>query len=254
MTEITATYQLSNLTRRQLPASLRKLLVGSLGVHTGVVLLAIAAQALGGGLRAREPIEFMPTKLVRLGEKRPEQMLPRLESPAPASTPTPDAPPSPPTASSPPVTLGKPTPAPSVRTTQQALSNLREQTQVTGALNRLRGLVAGDPEGVREGEVSDAQLAIAGNKFATEVFRCLKQHYAIEGIDRTAVADKVATVRIQIGPTGFFTKSQISQGSGLPAFDRAVERAVERCGKVSPPPEVLRARVARDGLEIVFKP
>ena len=109
----------------------------------------------------------------------------------------------------------------------------------------------GDPDGVEDGEVSDAAKAIIGQKYITEIYKCMKSHYTIEGIDPSKVRNREATVYVRVQPNGQLYGEKILRSSGLPAFDRAVERSIKRCGKVSPPPAEIRNL---DGLEIVFQP
>ena len=59
---------------------------------------------------------------------------------------------------------------------------------------------------------------------------------------------------VRIRADGTLFGERILDSSGLPAFDRAVERAVNKCGKVSPPPETMRDIVEEEGVGILFKP
>ena len=139
-----------------------------------------------------------------------------------------------------------------------AKERINQLAQVTNALERLkerdREVPEGRADGVRGGEVSDLAHSIAGNAFATEVVRCLHDHYAIEGINPDAVKSRSALVVIRIDRDGSFLESHLEHSSGLPAFDRAVERALKLCGKVSPPPETMRDQVRNDGFEVEFQP
>ena len=138
--------------------------------------------------------------------------------------------------------------APSAR---ERATNLNK---VNNALARLRQKVEGTADGARDGDVSRAELALMGNRYATEVQRCVQRNYVIEGTDPGKVAQLQAVVVIRVQADGAFAGVRIDRGSGVPAFDRAVERAVHRCGKVSPPPPELRQQLRGEGLEIVFKP
>ena len=234
---------------------------GSLAVHLALFGLIW----LVGVLRphfVRAPQRVLTTKLVRLGTPRPEALLPRQEPDLPPPTTPP-----PPSATPPPPPATAPTPAPPQAALKPALSLRPEAVaapsararaaamgKVSSALDRLRQKVEGTADGARDGEVSRAELQLMGDRYATEVERCIQRNYVIEGTDPSRVAALQATVVIRIQPNGAFAGVRVESGSGVPAFDRAVERAVHRCGRVSPPPPELRRQVRQDGLEIVFHP
>lgn len=238
--------------RPAIPAGLRRLMFGSMAVHLLALVIALVAGRLSVNAKVVPPRSFIPTKLVRFGKKRPKHLLPRLNRPPPPK-PKPD------------VNLS-PTPPPDAPTTsetpQKALSALdraKQLSKTSRALDRLRRTTEaeepdGDPDGVEEGEVSDVQAAIIGNKFATEIYRCLKKNYTIEGVSRSRVANRQASILVRVQSDGKLFGIKLLKRSGLAAFDRAVERAVARCGKVSQPPQLLRDQVKSDGIEIVFKP
>ncbi len=236
--------------RQGLPKGLQRLLLVSAMAH----VLLVAGVVVAGQFSARPPPStpqhFIPTKLVKLGKKRAKHLLPKVNR-RPPPPPKPDvrlAPPSP-TA---PKTTARPQDAIS------ALDRAKNLNRVSSALDRLRKTSDneqdGDPEGVEEGEVSDASLAIAGSKYATEIYRCIKKHYSIEGVDKNKIGNRQASVLVKIHADGRLFGTKLIEKSGLGAIDRAVEKAVKSCGKVSKPPELLRAVVATDGIEIIFKP
>ncbi len=228
------------------PRGLTRVILFSAIIH--VVILAVL---VGLGQRRRtshKPLEaVLVTKLVRLGKERPKDYLPRLES-APALAPEPVS-----TRPAPREQEAAPPPSP---TRVSAESRLKEMTQVSRALERLRGKTAEVPEGhesgVKDGEAKDLASAVAGNLYATEIYRCLKDNYAIFGVNPSAVRDLSVLVLLYIDASGTFTSHRLLRKSGLSAFDAAVERAIKTCGKVSPPPRELRDQV-RDGLEVEFQ-
>ena len=238
------------LLRPTVPRGLRRLVIGSVSVHLVALITALVAGRISVQAKPVPPHTFIPTKLVRLGKKRPKNLLPRLNRP-------------PPPAAKPDVSLkpAKPDAPTTTETPQKALSALdraKELSRTSRALDRLKKTNAvepdGDPDGVEEGEVSDAQAAIIGNKYATEIYRCMKKNYAIEGVSRSRVANRQASILVRVQSDGKLFGIKLLKKSGLAAFDRAVERAVARCGKVSKPPELLRDQVKSDGIEIHFKP
>lgn len=232
-----------------MPRGLNRILIGSAVVH-GVLLLGVAVSGWVADRPAPEPVKFIPTKLVKLGQKRAKELLPTVERQAPPP-PKPQvavqaAPPQAPT------TAAKPAPA------QSAVERAKEMTKVSGALDRLKRMGKpdneGDPDGVEEGEVTDAQKAIVGNKYVTEIYQCMKSNFTVEGVDRNKVKGREVLVLVRVRPDGKLFGTEILTKSGLPAFDRSVERAIHRCGKVSKPPDILRDMVGKDGIEILFKP
>ncbi len=228
-----------------IPKGLRSLIAASALAHVAVVLLVV----YGGRLAARTappPQAVLVTKLVRLGKERPKHLLPRKETPPPppakpVSVPTPDAP--------------KPSPTPPMPSAKDRIAQL---SQVSKALERLKHQkpeeLDGHPDGVPEGEVSDLQKAILGSKFGTEVEGCLRDNFVIQGLDRERVRGLDAVVVVRVAPDGRFIDHSLKRGSGMPVFDRATERAIVACGKVSPPPKELASDLRETGIEVTFKP
>lgn len=232
------------MNRSLIPAVLRRWLWGSAALHLAVVLVLLASN---GRARMRGPSEtVLVTKLVRLGEKRPDELLPRKEPPpraaAPVATPAPKS-----------DSTKVVAPAPKSPT---AADRVAEMGKMSNALDRLKKAAApaGDPEGSPDGEVSDLSRAILGNKYATEVYRCIKKHYAFEALDPGQVAGRKASVQVRVNADGSLRDFSIAEGSGLERFDAAVIRAVRLCAKVSPPPKELLETVREDGFEVVFQP
>jgi TonB family protein len=200
--------------------------------------------------KRRPPIQAINTTLVKLGQERPKDLLPRIEKPQPETEPEHTAIKTEPSKTIPTVPVPQKTPIPSA---QDRIKNIN---QVSKALERVQknSQAYGSPDGSADGTTSDASLAMLGHKYGAEVHRCIQKHYALMGLNPTQVQGKTATVLIKIRRDGSLGTSQLLESSGLPAFDSAVQRAVRLCGKVSPPPEELRETVLQDGLEIVFQP
>jgi colicin import membrane protein len=232
------------IARTTLPGPLRRLLWASLSAHAALfVALLVASQTWALG--RRPPQTVLMTKLVRLGTKRPPDLLPRLTAPAPRPGPI-AIPPSPSAAR--PASAHAPPPAVSAR------ERTAEMNQVSRALERIKKDVtaAGDPSGTPDGEVSDLAHAVAGNAYATEIYKCLKANWDILGLERAQVAGRAATVWMSIEADGHFVDWRIEKGSGLDRFDQAVLRAVRKCNQVSPPPRQLLEQVRQDGVVIDF--
>ncbi len=252
----------------------------------GMLAMSMALHAvLAGGVVAlvvyaphfvAPPQQVLMTKLVRLGKPRPKEMLPRL--PDPVATPaapdpaaiTPPTPPpviqapaaAPPAANVPsaavavPLLVPKSKPSVAAKPAQpSARDRVKALSRVHQALERLKGDVVGEKDGAVEG---DSDVSVEGNAYLSEVERCIRGHYAIEGytaekLQALQAQTTQADVVIFIDSGGKITRFNIKKSSGPSAFDQAVSRAVTRCGKVSPPPAAMRALV-RAGVEIVFKP
>ena len=198
---------------------------------------------------------ILTTKLVRLGKARPEHLMPRLSRdsqslmrPVDKLRATDDR-------------GGKPKATTEAKDTteevvQSAGARLKQMSALGGALDRLKAKEEeqdGAANGSRHGEVADLSQAIVGNKFAAEIDRCVRANYNIEGLSPEALKDKSATVLIQVNKDGAFADFRLSESSGVPPFDLAVERAVKRCGKVSAPDKSIWPQI-EDGIEFVFVP
>ena len=234
------------MNRDFLPQGLRRVLFGSAVGHAVVLAFILVAGSLNGRAAA-PPINAMPTKLVRLGKKRDKKLLPRVEAiaPAPKKSVSLEAPSKPVAAPAKPPVSG-----PSAR------DRVKEMNRVSTALDRLKHDLSepeGDPEGVKEGTVSDLSLAIAGNKYLGEILACLQANWNIH-LPPRRVKNRSAGVVLRVAPDGKFIDHRIVKSSGLPAFDQATKRAVKACGKVSPPPPELKEMVGREGVGVTFKP
>ncbi len=232
--------------RRILPAALRWILLGSGVVHF-LVVVAVAVSAAASSRSGQPPQTAITAKLVRLGKKRPKERLPRKSAPKP-----------PPPKKAAPVLGHQPVP-PAVPTPRSASDRLKELGSVTDALRRMKKAAQdddpeGDPEGTADGDASNLTHTLIGNRYMTEVYRCVKAHYTIEGIPPKKIAGRKALVLTRINEKGQFIHFKIEKGSGLRAFDSAVERAVKRCGRVSPPPKEILRQVRDDGIEFEFTP
>lgn len=229
-----------------LPRGLRLTIIGSAILHVGVVVGLVVGTS--GSSRAKHPVEtVITTKLVRLGKERPKELLPRKVAPPPA-----------PAKAAPSVAPSDPKATPAPKPAKSADDRLREMRNLTSALNRLKNASQEDPEGhpdgSPDGEVSRLTEALIGNKYATEIYACVKKYYSIEGVAPEKVKNRRASVFVRVNGDGAFFDLNIEKGSGLRAFDSAVERAVKRCAKVSPPPKEIARQVREDGIEFDFQP
>lgn len=222
-----------------MPRGLKRVIAISAGAHVAV-LIGFIVSSLWKPHHDGPPQNVITTKLVRLGKERPKDWLPRkTEPPPPAAKPEPT-----------PAVAAQPS-----ETAPSAKDRIKELSKVASALDRLKQHDEEEPEGREDGTPSgDAKEAIVGNKFATEVYNCLKANWAVEGLDESRVRNKKAAIVVRVASDGRFIESEITDSSGVPNFDQAVIRAVKRCGKVSPPDPVIRDAVKSDGIEVVFTP
>jgi colicin import membrane protein/protein TonB len=233
------------------------------------VVVSVAAHALAFGLaglaRPRPALDPGQTpivaRLVRLGDPRPKELLPRREAPPPpaAEAPAPAAPveaapaPSPKAVAVPserapprapaPKAAAKPGPAP--RPGQAAGARL------SSVLSELQQeLQAGRADGSPDGDASEGG---DGDQYLGLVVHQLRQGYRLP----STISDQerlflTGTVVLHVEPDGRISRFELVKRSGNPAFDDALERAVRET-RLPPPPPSLRDLYRRTGLEVVFK-
>ena len=242
--------------RQGTTAALLPLIIASFLAHVVLLLLGFWLYHLAPST-PRPPQAVLTTKLVRLGTPRPKELLPRKEEPqvlpAPAPPPTPvAAPPTPVSSPSIPPPRTAAVAPPAQITAQQKAAAMNK---VNSALQRLKSQLDGQKDGSMYGDVADEDLAVQGNRYATEVQRCVKDKFGlVEGMDRSKIAHLNAIVVIRIEADGKIVGFKIEKSSGLAVVDAAVGRAVQRCARVSPPPVHMRRQMRYDGIQIDFKP
>lgn len=221
-------------------------------LRSAVAHALLAAVAIGSGYAWRTPKpaqQVMVTRLVRLGPSKSKDLLPQLSAAKAPTTPKAPAPDKAVKAANKPPEAKAAAAVPSASAEQAARS--KSQSDTRAALQRLRQHAIGEVDGSVDG---DADVAEQGDRYAAEIYRCVKANYVIEGIEAQAVVGKRALVLLFVQGDGRIASHRLVEGSGLVAFDQAVSRAVRKCGKVSPPPAAWRARLRKEGMEIEFKP
>ncbi len=232
--------------------------VASLAAHAvifGLFGLARPRPALDAG---QVPIV---AKLVRLGEARPKELLPRKEAEPPAAAESPAAAPAPPAPAPPPspkaVAVPGEKPAPKAPPRAAAKPGPAERTgkpggaRLASVLSELKHeLGAGRPDGDPGGDASEAG---EGDEYLGLVVRQLRQGYRLP----TTLGERerlflTGTVVLHIEADGRVSRYELVKRSGNPAFDEALERAVRET-RLPPPPAALRDLYRRGGLEVVFK-
>jgi colicin import membrane protein len=232
------------------------------------VLLSVvvhAALAVAGLMRAPAPpmdLERKPivAKLVRLGEKRPEEWLPRKEaappppapappSPAPpvpvAAAPAPTAPAPAPAAKAPPRPAAPPAPTPAAaKPAGTTLASVLSKVQRDVEESRW-GAPDGDPLG-------DSESAAEGDRYLALVVRELQSHYNVaKTIPDRELVQLGATIVLRLDASGRVLGHTFERRSGNGAYDAALERAIA-AARLPPPPAELRERFRTTGLGVNF--
>tara|TARA_Y100001934_G_C12234041_1_gene716817 strand:+ start:430 stop:1170 length:741 start_codon:yes stop_codon:yes gene_type:complete len=220
---------------------------------------------------SRKVETLMVTKLVKLGKKRPDHLLPRIQKktsrPRPKTSKTP-----PKTETKPPKVETKPkaaAPAPKAESSKQDSKDL--QKKMSSALERLRAISSsnqdeeagpetepeepeGDPDGSIDGEVSDAAFAVLGSVYATKLKAAIMRCYTIEGLTPSQVQGRTATLWARVNHAGIIVDFRIEKTSGLNLLDGSLMKAVKNCSEGPVPPEKLRKRLYTDGIAFNFTP
>jgi colicin import membrane protein/protein TonB len=224
------------------------------------VVASVAVHAALGGLALyrRSGFPYDPSqqpimaKLVRLGEVRPKELLPRKEPEAP-SAPEPGPAPAP-VAAAPASPAARPGPAAkAVPATKPSPKPGAERTGGRRLGSLLAGmkqeLAAGSPDGDPLGDSSEA----IGDQYLAQVVRALRQNYRVP----STIGEKErlylkGTLVLFIEPDGRVLRHEFVTRSGNPTFDEALERAV-RDVRLPPPPADAREAYRRRGLLVDFK-
>jgi colicin import membrane protein/protein TonB len=229
-------------------------LAGSVLVHLVLVTWGLARRQPPAIDLQQKPIV---AKLVRLGEKRPEQWLPRHEAgaPPPAAPAAPPAPvpvaaaarPAAPAPKAPPRAAPKPAAAPAAPAPPgPSLSSILSKVQRQSAEDRRWG----DPGGDAAGDSDTAD----GDQYLALVDRALRSNYvAPVTIPERERLYLEASVVLWIEPDGRVARYHQEKSSGNPAFDAAVDRTLKLTPRVPPPPERLRDALRRSGITLVFQ-
>ena len=232
--------------------------------------LALHAVAVGASILVRPPaivnLDQKPivAKLVRLGEKRPEQWLPRHDVPPPEAAPAaPDAVPVPAPAPAAPAQKAVALPAPKVAPKPSpprpasATPGGKGSDALSRAMDRVRKddkLASkerwGDPSGVPQGDATDGS---EGDRYLGLVTQALQSSYRLPAtLSEQERLFLHATVVLTIEADGRVSSFRFEKRSGNSAFDQALEHAV-RESRLPPPPPEFRQRYRTIGLGVNFK-
>ena len=213
-----------------------------------------------GAVAARPPVlesasqRPIAARLIRLGQERPKELLPRkeVEPPAaePAASPAPPqpGPPAPTTraapgkaaASKPPAPAAKGAPSEGPRSAGSRLSSVVSQLS--------QEIREGSPSGDPLGESSTAE----GDQYLASVVRALRQSYRLPATiperERQALSGSLI---LHVAQDGRITAFEFTRRSGNPVFDEALERAVRQTRLPPPPPD--QRETYQKGVEVDFR-
>ena len=232
----------------------------SVAVHVAAIGVAVKASSL-----PRVELDQVPlhARLVRLGEKKPEQFLPQKEE-APPPAPAPAPPPPPAAEPPPPSPQPAPTPAPAPAAAPAPKAAARPSPTkgsappantagVSAALAKMTQEVQrerfGDPNGDVQG---DSDEASEGDRYLALVQRELQRNYQLP----TTIPDRdrlhlKAVIILWIEADGSISRWKVETPSGNRAFDDALERAIRKT-RAPPPPDDQRAAYRDRGIQVTF--
>lgn len=240
----------------------------SVGLHVGVVV--------GYGLwDARQvavlemPTEPIKATLVRLGKKRDEKLLPRLDTaPKPAPAEKPKATPVPVKDTPPPVEKAVPVPlkddkkAPPPdkaekeerqKTVQSALDKIREQVAREDERSKALGRIADrvgkeeeEPEGDEKGSPDgDSATPSQVNAYFGAIGAAVRRNFVVPTVLESKCAGMVAQVMVRMDAAGTVVDVRIIKRSGEELFDSAVVAAVKNASPLPPAPSNMREMVTK---------
>ncbi|MBI5542299.1 MAG: TonB C-terminal domain-containing protein [Deltaproteobacteria bacterium] len=225
-------------------------IAGSAIVHAALFALAIVMTLLEPPKLdlAQKPVS---AKLVRLGQKRPDNLLPRKDISSPP-------PPQPKASPNSPVSIKAKDPAaPSKATTsskpsaEQARRDLFKAFEKTGAKHDEPPI--GDPDGDPEG---DSDTAEEGERYFGLILAKARRNY---GVTKTIPPQELmrlkATVVIFIGSTGDLVKDpEVQVSSGNEQFDQDVILSLKKAAPFGPPPPHLAEALKTVGIAFEATP
>jgi colicin import membrane protein/protein TonB len=233
------------------PARIWPALLVSALVHGGLAAWALVRRAGPELDYGQKPLV---AKLVRLGEVKPPQLLPRKEAEGPPPAPAPSAPApvvaphTPPTKSALTAPKAKSAPAAPVNGTAGGDSLAR----VMSRLERDKAAEAprwGDPSGDPTGDASEAA---EGDRYLALAVRALQENYRVPStISERDRLHLRATVVLLVEPNGTIRDFRFEKRSGNDSFDAALERAI-RATRLPPPPTPMKDAYRRVGLGVNF--
>jgi TonB family protein len=235
-------------------------LVASLIAHGSLLVVGLGYQYFTSGPSIDLDQQPIRATLVRRGEKRDEQLLPRKEEVPPPpqksegekEVPTPVVP-----------DQAIAVPIPGVK---PADNKAQKQAGEKDGVDRRKSLfsafsksskktkvdeLTGDPNGSDYGDSSVGE----GDPYFALLIAQIRRHYDVS--DTIPEQERMylkAVARLFINRRGEVLRVDITKPSGNPLFDQAVRAAAKKASPVSPPPEKLRDQLQGSGISIEFKP
>jgi len=234
---------------RQVAKRTRRGLMLGIGVSVAVHGAGVA-WALSGSSKVEPPRiiqNAIPVQLVKLGKKRDPELLPRKVTEAP--------PPPPDTVK---LDTGQPVPTAAPvdkpkhtdQMSDAAKRLLDRETKLDRALEKVEA--EGDPEGDEEGTTTDTTNAARG--YEASVAKVLKSNYQLpEAIPAGQRQFLLAKVVLYIEANGKLSRFEFEERHPNTLFMGALESMLSNI-QLPPPPPSEAARVASDGLLVVFRP
>lgn len=218
--------------------------------------------------KPKPPEKVITTVLVRQGNKeRPKHLLPRLPSaPPPANVPEekvvkPQIAPAPVEEKKVPLAPEKAVKkdAPKQKeekpnAKKEALERLQRLSRMQKALERFsqEDDDEGEPDGDNNGQVSSQAQAILGNRYMTQVKAKVMPNFTMPNVisEQVCAALAPAMVVIRVAADGSIISKNLEKSSGNSHFDTALIQAINRTGKLPPPPDAIASRIRDDGIEL----
>ncbi|WP_242394524.1 energy transducer TonB [Anaeromyxobacter oryzisoli] len=257
-------------------------ILASAAVHGAVLAWALTAASRPEIELQQRPIV---AKLVRLGQKRPDQLLPRKSAPEPppapapvAAAPTPPAPapapaapaphPNPtakpaPIATRPPIPAHAPTPArapspapaPRAAPARTPSATAGSGASVSSILAGARHAQAQEQWGSPDGDpAGDSDSAEEGDRYLAQVRRILQANYRVPAtISERDQLHLQGSIVLYIEPDGRISRWRLDRPSGNGAFDAALERTLGETRRLPPPPDAFRQQYRSGGVQVIFK-
>jgi TonB family protein len=214
-------------------------ILGSAAAHAGLIILLI----IGGLVKdsgGREHVKI--TALLKKGQPRPKDWLPRKEAAA------------------------VPAPPKNVRPSKEAKKVDSKAHNTSSRVDYSRDMASalsglakeggkedsgeGSPDGVDEGT---ALIAQKGNEYMTKLYSAVKGQYSVPEIITERERQFLnATVVITINARGQIKNLTFEKRSGNQVFDSAIENAIRRAAPFPPPPAELADKYASEGIGIDF--
>lgn len=211
-----------------------------------VLVVAVAVAQLNFGARPPAQVNAIQTRLVRLGQNKPE-WLPRKEEPPPApkEAPVPIAP------DAKAVVLDQKK-VPPKEDNHSKFEDAMKRLDATAKKEDYKG--KGDARGSKQGTVSDFTMQTIGMQYATDLDGRIRPNWSVPTvIPEDLRAALSAAVVVYIGADGRVIKLEISQRSGNQLFDDSLIKAIKMSSPLPAPPPELRQQVGHDGFEITFR-